>query len=59
MRMTRSWPVSSVNSIVAEQRVRVSRGSVEVQVVQSHAMTGMPAEVPVPRKRKRMVKDRL
>ena len=58
MRMTRSCPVASVNSMVAEVRVRVSRGSVEVQVSQSHAMTGMPAEVPVPRKRSCMVDGR-
>ena len=58
MRITRSCPLSSVNSIVALQRERVSRGSVEVHVAQSHAMTGMPAEVPVPRNRKRMGKDR-
>ena len=51
MRMTRSIPVGSVNSIVADVRVRVSRGSVEVQVWQSHAITGIPADVPVPKKR--------
>lgn len=32
-------------------RVRVSRGSEDVQVAQSQAMTGMPADVPVPRNR--------
>lgn len=51
IRMTRSIPSGSVNSMVALVRVRLSRGSVEVQVGQSHAMMGMPAEVPVPRKR--------
>lgn len=51
IRMTRSIPSGSVNSMVAEVRVRLSRGSVDVQVAQSQAMTGTPAEVPVPKKR--------
>jgi hypothetical protein len=34
-------------------RVRVSRGSVEVQTAQGHPMAGTPEEVPVPRKRSR------
>lgn len=33
-----------------EQRSRVSLGSVEVHIGQPQPMTGMPCEVPVPRK---------
>ena len=51
MRITRSMPSGSVNSMVAEVRVRLSRGSVDVQVAQLQAMMGTPAEVPVPKKR--------
>lgn len=38
------------SSIKIEVRKRLSRGSVDWHVLHSHAMTGTPCEVPVPRK---------
>jgi hypothetical protein len=52
MSEARSLPSSSTQRTAAAVRVRESRGSSLVQAAQSQAMTGMPPEVPVPRKRK-------
>ncbi len=53
MSTTRSIPVESIHRTHAPVRVRVSRGSDEVHTAQSHAISGIPPEVPVPRKVKR------
>lgn len=45
--------MGSIHCKAAAVRVRVSRGSVEVQVAQSQAIRGIPPEVPVPRKMNR------
>src|SRR5438094_9827107 len=52
--MSRRRPADSVRAAV---RVRLSRGSVEVQVRQSHPICGTPYDVPVPRNTSRTSDD--